>query len=54
MLVTDTSWPALSPGVAIQIKFVLEGLLLPGVGCVGLVGIVYLFWEYLSYMAGPS
>ena len=51
MLVTDTSWPAVSPGVAIQTKFVVEGLLLPGVGCVGLVGIVYLFWEYLSYMA---
>ena len=44
-LMTNPSWPALSPGMAIQTKFVVEGLLLPGVGCVGLVGIVYMFWE---------
>ena len=35
---TNTSWPALPTGVAIQAKFVLEGVLLPGVGCVGIVG----------------
>jgi hypothetical protein len=35
---TNTSWPAVSTGVAIQAKFVLEGVLLPGVGCVGIVG----------------
>ena len=38
MLVTDTSWTKLSAGVPIKTKFVVEGLLLPGVGCVGLVG----------------
>ena len=30
--------PALSPEVIIQARFVVEGLLLPAVGCVGLIG----------------